>query len=156
MKKYAFNIFDIFVISVITALVVFQIYIYKNAPKENGSLFYTVTVNDIDENAAYAFDEGYDVFGENGKLIGTVQSVTISKKSDTFMDSRGNFDTVEYDGVYTVTLVIKSEAVQSKNQISINGEMIAAGRKISFTSNGAMAVGICSDVKFAYYDGGEK
>ena len=156
MKKYTFNIFDISVIAVISVLVLFQICVYANLPKENGSVFYTVSVNDIDEYTAYAFEEGRNVFCENGKIIGTVQNVEISKKSNTFIDSRGNSDTVEYDGMYTVTLKIASEAVRSKNSISANGETIATGRKISFTSNGAKAVGICSDVKFAYYDGGKK
>ncbi len=156
MKKHTFNIFDIAVISVIVALVFFQIGMYSRLPKENGSVFYTVSVNNIDEQAAYAFEEGYDVFCEHGKIIGKVQNVEISKKSNTFIDSRGNSDTVEYDGVYTVTLKIESDAVRSKNSISVNSEMIATGKKISFTSNGAKAVGVCSEVKFAYYDGGEK
>lgn len=156
MKKYRFNIFDASIILLVIIFTFIYARAYAQPPEENGAVYYTLSVSDVDEHVAASFKAECDIYNESGNIIGKARDIEITPKTNTFKDSRGNSDTVEYDGVYTVKIKAVSPATLSKSSITANGEMIATGRKISFTSNGVSAVGVCSEIEFLYYDGGNE
>ena len=150
-KKNRLNIFDIALTAFIAALVIFYIGAYTSAPKENGKVYYTLTVDEMKEYAVNCLEIGTDVYSSDGDIIGTVEEI----KAVASDNSRGNSDGAEYNGIYKVKIKISSGAVMSRRSINANGQIIASGQTIPFTSNGVSLSGTCSDVTFGYYDGGQ-
>lgn len=154
--KHRFNIFDISVIALALLLIVFHLGAYALLPDDNGNVSYTLTINDLEEYAFSSFKTECAICDENGNIIGTIKNIDVSQKEDISIDSRDNSDTDEYYGLYTVKIKVSSAAVLTENSINVNGQIISSGQKIRFTTNGVIASGICSDVAFSYYDGGQQ
>ncbi len=155
-NKHRFNVFDISIIALSALLVFFYLGAYRSLPEENGKVTYTLTVNEIEQYALPSFVAGCSVYSEDGNVIGTVENVDMSEKEDISNRSRDNSDTDEYYGVYTVKIKVSSGAVLTKSSISAGGQIISSGQNIRFTTNGVSASGVCSEVAFSYYDGGQQ
>ena len=110
-----------------------------------------LTVDEMKEYAVNCLEIGTDVYSSDGDIIGTVEEI----KAVSSDNSRGNSDGAEYNGIYKVKIKISSGAVMSRRSINANGQIIASGQTIPFTSNGVSLSGTCSDVTFGYYDGGQ-
>lgn len=156
INKHRFNIFDLSVIALALLLVTFHLGAYASLPEENGNVYYTLTVNEIEAYALSSFKTECAVCNENGNIIGTVKDVEISQKEDLLIDDRDNSAADEYYGLYTVKIKVSSKAVLTKSSIIANGQIISSGRNIRFTTNGVIASGVCSEVAFSYYDGGQQ
>ena len=153
MKKYRFNIFDLTVIVSLLLILFVCFSIYHTSEDENGTVRYTLTVDDAEEYLVSSFEEGCDVYSENGIFIEKIASVSSEIKTEKTKDANGKYDSVEYSGLYTATLTVDAPALSEEKNITVNGEKIAVGKAFSVNTNGAVAECICTYVKFYYYKG---
>lgn len=154
--KHHFNIFDISVAVLAAALILLHLASYGALPEENGSVSYTISANNMYGYAVKELESGKDICSADGNIIGRIELIEASENTEISNAERDNSAEPEYYGLYTVKIKITSEAVITKNSISANGQLISSGMNISFTTNGVSASGICSDIEFAYYDGGQE
>lgn len=155
MKKHRFNIFDIAVIASFFLIFAVCFSVYRTSDGTNGSVSYTLTVDNAEEYLVNSLKEGYDVYSENGVCIGKISSVSSEIKTEKTKDANGKNESVEYSGLYTATLTIDASALSSEKNITVNGEKIAVGTVLPFTTNAAAAKGVCTAVSFEYFDGEE-
>lgn len=154
--KHHFNIFDISVAVLTAVLILLHLVSYGALPEENGSVSYILSAKDMYGYAVKELEAGKDIYSTDGNVIGRIELIEAYKNAEISSAERDNSAELEYYGLYTVKIKITSEAVITKNSISANGQLISSGMNIAFTTNGVGASGICSDIEFSYYDGGQE
>lgn len=153
MIKHRFNFFDITIIAVMVLMLFIHSYVFQSSRMDNGKVTYTLTAEKTSSHTSELFKEGNSIYNKNGIYIGKITAVNVSEKTDEVENIEGKRKQVEYSDVYTVKITVEATAFANEQSITVNNEKIATGRTVVFTSNGATAEGICTDVLFEYFDG---